>query len=76
MPRLPPLKNRDRLVKALMSLGYEVSTKSGKGVHYKLKMNGGSLTVPQHLESTDTRQKFEKRFIALGGNVDALMEKL
>ena len=76
MPRLPPLKNRDRLVKALMSLGYEVSTKSGKGVHYKLKMSGNSLTVPQHLESTDTRQKFEKRFAALGGDLDTLIEKL
>ena len=76
MPRLPPLKNRDRLVKALIALGYEVSTKAGKGVHYKLKMHGHSLTIPQHLESTDTRQKFEKRFIALGGSIDALIERL
>lgn len=76
MPQLPPLKNRDRLVKALVSLGYEISTKAGKGVHYKLKIRGHSLTIPKHLESTDTRQKFEKRFAELGGNVDALIEKL
>ena len=76
MPRLPPLKNRDRLVKALASLGYEVSTKAGKGVHYKLKMQGHSLTIPKHLESTDTRKKFENRFVALGGDLDALLQKL
>lgn len=76
MPQLPPLKNRDRLVKGLVSLGYEVSVKSGKGGHYKLKMTGGSITIPQHLESTDTRHKFEKRFKEFGGDVNALIEKL
>ena len=76
MPKLPPLKNRDRLVKALKNLGYEISTKFGKGVHYKCKMGSHSLTVPKHLENIDTRQKFEKRFVEWGGDLDALIAML
>lgn len=63
-------------MKALTNLGHEISTKAGKGVHYKLMMGAHSITIPQHLESIDTRQKFEKRFIALGGNIEALLERL
>jgi len=76
MPKLPPLKNRKKLVKALKRLGYDISTRAGKGVHYKLKMGSNSLTIPQHFESTDTRQKFEKRFVEWGGDLDALIAEL
>ena len=76
MAKLPPLKNREKLVKALARLGYEISTKSGKGVHYKLKMGSHSLTIPKHLESIDTRHKFENWFIKYGGDLDALIAEL
>ena len=76
MPKLPPLKNRERLVRALTSLGYEVSKKYGKGGHYKLKMNGNSITIPKHLENINTRSLFEKSFTKFGGDIDALIEKI
>ena len=78
MPRLPPSIHRNRLVKALLRIGFAIDKSRGNGSHYKMYSLDGkrSITIPKHLESMDTRKSIEE-FVANDiGDIQKLLDEI
>jgi len=78
MPKLPPSIHRNRLIKALIRIGFGIDKSSGNGSHYKMYSldRKRSITIPKHLESMDTRKSIEEFVVKDIGDIGKLLDEI
>lgn len=78
LSELPGELSRDKLIRALRHLGFEIDTRGGKGSHYKVTYisNQKSITIPDKLNKQRLKYVLNEMYSVTGVDWEDIKKKI